>query len=125
MTVVTRLYTIHGHNDAKVLQVMDEMRRLGAPAVRVVDCADHYMALEGTHRLEAAARLGIVPNLVILAQDELVAADSLDWDYLQAGERYTAGELAAEVYSDGAGCYAIDQDGRLDLTFNGRFVPGL
>lgn len=72
----TTLYTIHGHNEARVLQVMEEMRTMGAPTIRVVDCGDHYMAIEGTHRLEAAARLEVAPNLVVLEQDELVAAAS-------------------------------------------------
>jgi hypothetical protein len=121
-TMITTLYTIHGHSDAKVETVMTEMAMLGTPQVRVVDCGDHYMALEGTHRLEAAARLGIVPNLIVLEQDELVSADTLDWDYLQAGESYTAGELAGEIYSDGSGCYKIE-DGLLRLIFNGRFIP--
>lgn len=116
------LYTIHGHNDAKVEAVMAEMGTLGAPTIRVVDCGDNYMALEGTHRIEAAARLGIAPNIVILDQDDLVEADSLDWDYLQQGESYTAAELASEVYSDGCGCYRIE-DGLLTLKFNGTHIP--
>lgn len=121
MTIST-LYTIHGHNDAKVARIMDEMWSLGAPVVRVVDCGDYYMALEGVHRLEAAARLGIAPKLIELAQDDLVAAASLDWQDLQSGESHSAGELAGEVSGDQRGCYKID-DGLLTLVFNGRFAP--
>lgn len=117
------LYTIHGHSDRRVVEVMAEMEQMGAPTIRVVDCADHYVALEGTHRLEAAARLGIAPNFVILEQDDLVEADSLDVDTLQSGESYTAGELAGEFYHDGCGCYGVDADGTLTLKFNGMFVP--
>ena len=106
----------------KIARVMGEMQSLGAPVVRVVDCGDHYMALEGVHRLEAAARLGIAPNLIVLDQDELVAADSLDWQDLQSGESYAAGELAGEINGDNRGGYRID-DGLLTLVFNGRFVP--
>ena len=116
------LYTIHGHSETKVLVVMAEMTTLGAPTIRVVDCGDYLMALEGCHRLEAAARLGIAPELTILVQDELVEADSLDWPDLIAGESYTAGELAGEVSGDQRGCYRIE-DGLLTLVFNGRFVP--
>ena len=115
----TTLYTIHGHNDAKVASVMDEMRSLGAPVVRVVDCGDHYMALEGVHRIEAASRLGIAPVLIVLDQDDQVAADSLDWQDLQSGETYAAGELAGEAGGVGCGSYSID-DGLLTLVFNGR-----
>jgi hypothetical protein len=122
MTTITTLYTIHGHNDAKVQRVITDMVALGAPTIRVVDCGDHYMALEGCHRLEAASRLGVAPTLVVFEQDDLVDANSLDWPDLQAGESYTASELAAEAYSAGAGCYKIDE-GRLELVFNGQFVP--
>lgn len=120
--MITTLYTIHGHSEAKVEAVMADMANLGAPSIRVVDCGDHYMALEGVHRLEAAARLGIAPNLIVLEQDDLVEADSLDWPDLARGESYTAGDLAGEVSGDQRGCYKIE-DGLLTLTFNGRFVP--
>jgi hypothetical protein len=120
--MVTTLYTIHGFNEAHVEAVMAEMRTLGAPTIRVVDCTDHYMAIEGTHRLEAAARLGLSPNLAVLDQDETIEIDSLDIDGLETDRPYTAGEIAAEVYSDGAGCYRIE-DGQLTLAFNGRHIP--
>lgn len=119
----TTLYTIHGHNERRVVEVIAEMQTRGAPTIRVVDCGDSYMALEGTHRLEAAARLGIAPNFEVLAGDDLVEADSLDVDTLQAGESYTAAELASEFYHGGCGCYRIEADGTLELCFNGRFVP--
>lgn len=117
---ISTLYTIHGHNEAKVAAVMAEMATLGTPTIRVVDCGDYYMALEGVHRLEAAARLGIAPNLTVLESDALVEADSLDWPDLERGAAsYAAGELAGEVSGDQRGCYKIE-DGLLTLTFNGR-----
>ncbi len=117
------IYTIHGHNDAKVQAVMVEMAKLGAPIIRVVDLGDSYMAIEGTHRLEAACRLGIAPELIVLEQSDMVEADSLDIDGLQAGESYTAGEIAGELESQGSGCYRIEYDGTLTLVFNGQFIP--
>ena len=117
------LLTIHGHTESHVEAVMAEMRTLGAPRIRVVDCGDYYMALEGTHRLEAACRLGIAPDLIVLAQDDLIKADSLDLDCLQAGETYTAGEIAGELYGNGCGAYHIEDDGTLRLKFNGFTVP--
>lgn len=95
--------------------VKAEMQRLGAPAVRVVDCGDHYMAIEGTHRLTAAAELGIVPALEILEQDDLVEADSLDFDHLAAGESYTAGEIAGELYGMRNPTLRITEDGTLEI----------
>jgi len=74
-----------------------EMRVLGATTIRVVDCGDHYMAIEGVHRLAAAAELGIAPNLTILKQDDMVEADSLDRQHFQAGEIRTAGEIAEKL----------------------------
>jgi uncharacterized ParB-like nuclease family protein len=47
--------------DPKVEAVKDEMRVLGPPIIRVVDCGDYYMAIEGCHRLMAAAQLDICP----------------------------------------------------------------
>jgi len=89
---------------------------MGAPVIRVVDCGDHYIAIEGSHRLAACARLGIAPELDVLAQDAMVAADSLDWaDMLQPAEQYTAGELAAEAYSGENGVYFVREDGTLEV----------
>ncbi len=41
---------------------------LGAPKIEVVDCGDHYQALEGSHRLAAAAVLDLAPELIIREQ---------------------------------------------------------
>lgn len=109
----TTLYTVHATAPAKLTRVVAEMRRLGAPTIRVVDCGDHYVALEGMHRLAAAAELGLAPVLDVLAQDDPVAADSLDLPQFAAGETYLAGELASELYHTGSGCYAIESDGTL------------
>jgi len=94
--------------------VIDQMRTLGAPSIRVVDCGDYLMALEGTHRIAAAAELGMAPELIVLDQDDLVEADSLDWQDLRAGQKYTAGELAGEAFSPSAGSYHIDANGTLE-----------
>lgn len=52
--------------------------------------------------------------LTVLAQDDLVAADSLDWQDLAAGETYTAGELAGEAYNAACGIYRLGEDGTLE-----------
>lgn len=103
----TTLYTIHQPDPRKVATVQEEMRILGAPTIRVVDCSDHYVAIEGVHRLAACAALGIAPILDVLEQDDLIDPRSLDWPDLQADETYTAGELAGEAYSPQSGCYRI------------------
>jgi hypothetical protein len=120
---MTYLYTPHGHNAAKVRRVMTEMRRLGAPEIRVVDCGDHYYAIEGVHRLAAAARLGVAPKLIVLDQDDELDLSTLDVDLIEPPEGgITAGELVAQLTSM-SGCYAIADDGRLSLVFNGGGIP--
>lgn len=106
------IYLIHAPDPSKLETVKAEMQVRGAPTIRVVDCGDHYMALEGCHRLCAAAELGLVPDLVVLEQDEMVAADSLDIDYFIAGESYSAGEIAGELYGNNP-VLAIEHDGTL------------
>lgn len=72
--------SIHMYDDAKVAEVMDEMRILGSPTIRIcmVD-DDTARALEGVHRLEAAHRLGLIPRLEVVGRDALVADLGLDW----------------------------------------------
>lgn len=109
-----KVYLIHEIDAAKLESVKVEMTRLGRPTIRVVDCGDHLMAIEGTHRLAAAADLGIVPDLTILEQDDLIDADSLDVDhYFQRGETYTAGEIAGELYNVHSVPLTINDDGTL------------
>lgn len=108
------LFTIHATNDDKLQEVIAEMRRLGPPTIRVVDCGDYLMALEGTHRIAAAAVLQMPLNLVSLEQGDLVEADSLDWQDLQHGESYSAGELACEAFSPSCGIYRLHDDGTVE-----------
>lgn len=111
---MTTLYAIHAVDQAKLTGVVAEMQTLGSPTIRVVDCGDYYMALEGVHRIAAAAQLGVALDLYILEQDDMVAADSMDWQDLQAGESYTAGELACEAYSPSCGIYRLNDDSTVE-----------
>lgn len=95
------VYAIHGTDAAHLEQVKAEMETLGAPVIRVVDCGDYYMALEGSHRLAAAHQLGISPELVVYDQDDEIdlrefdwfASDTTDWD----GPIQPAGVVAGEL----------------------------
>src|ERR671913_91870 len=93
------LYLIDGVDPEKLEAAKAEIRVLGAPTIRVVDCGDHYMAIEGVHRLAAAAELGVAPNLTILKQDDMVEADGLDREHFQTGEICTAGEIAGQLHA--------------------------
>ena len=107
---MTTLYTIHAVDQTKLAGIVAEMLTMGSPTIRAVDCGDYLMALEGVHRIAAAAQLGVALDLEIIEQDDMVAADSLDWQDLRAGEEYTAGELAGEAYSPSCGIYRLNED---------------
>ena len=95
------IYAIHEVDADKLSGVIAEMESLGAPTIEVVDCGDHYMALEGSHRLAAAAALGIEPTLVVHEQDALIDISRFDWfDACNwADTTYPAGEVAGEIFS--------------------------
>ena len=95
------VYAIHAPDPAKLEAVRSEMERLGAPTIHVVDCGDHYMALEGSHRLAAAYALDLTPNLVVHDQGEIIEISGYDW-YDEANwseTSYAAGEVAGELFS--------------------------
>ena len=55
--------------DPRVLpHVRDEMGRLGAPRIRVMETDQRrvYAAIEGTHRLAVAAELGLRPRIDLI-----------------------------------------------------------
>ncbi|MEG9884160.1 MAG: hypothetical protein V6Z86_06005 [Hyphomicrobiales bacterium] len=95
------IYAIHGPDAARLEGVVTVMRRLGAPTIRAVDCGDHYMALEGSHRLAAASRLDLTPELVVYDATTLIDISDYDWfDPADWAETvYPAGEIAGELYS--------------------------
>lgn len=97
------IYAIHQPNADKLQAVIAEMLTLGAPTIEVVDCGDYFQALEGSHRLAAAAELGIEPILTIHAQDEMLDISRFDWYQADpqnwAGTEYSAGEVAGELFS--------------------------
>ncbi len=95
------------------------MRVRGRPNIRVVDCDDYYMAIEGRHRLLAAAELRIAPCLIVLAQDDLVEVDSLETetDYFPPGQTYTARKIAKDYWSRHNPVLTINPDGTLSAPF--------
>jgi hypothetical protein len=73
-----RLLAIHPAYDDDKLAAMKALKLEGLPPIRVVDCGDHYMAIEGSHRLAAAAALRIAPSLIVLPEDALVDLNTTD-----------------------------------------------
>ena len=95
------VYAIHAPQADRLEEVKAEMARLGAPKIEVVDCGDHYRALEGSHRLAAAHAANIEPNLIIWDQDDLIDVTKYDW-YDEANwseTEYMAGEVAGELFA--------------------------
>jgi hypothetical protein len=95
------IYAIHPPEAVRLTAIKAEMSSLGAPTIRVVDCGDHFMALEGSHRLAAAKALGLVPELVVYGQDDMIDIAGFDWFDPEnwAETKYPAGEVAGEVFS--------------------------
>lgn len=70
------IIAMHGLDDHQLAHVREEMLRLGAPTIRVIETDQQgvYAAIEGTHRLAVAAELGLRPRIEILRakSDEIV-----------------------------------------------------
>ena len=61
-----QVYLHHEHDPGRLEDVMHEMQTLGSPTVRVFCLGSRcFVALEGVHRLTAAHRRGVIPNLVV------------------------------------------------------------
>jgi hypothetical protein len=98
---MTTIYAIHAPEADRLDDVIEQMKALGAPTIEVVDCGDHYMALEGSHRLAAARELGIAPILVVHEQEDIIDIRRFDWseEMTFADDNYSAGEIAGELFS--------------------------
>ncbi len=98
---MTTVYAIHAPFEDRLAGVVAEMKELGAPTIRVVDCGDYLMALEGSHRLAAAHSLGILPNFVVIDQDAALDITQFDWfDEANWAETiYPAGAVAGELFA--------------------------
>lgn len=84
----------HNHYDENHLrEVMTEMKKLGAPTIRVYHVmGDLYQAIEGCHRLRAAEKLEITPNIIVLNADTLRSdVDDLDYEDGEMPEESTIG----------------------------------
>lgn len=100
---------IHAPDAEHLVEVKAQMEKLGAPEIKVVDCGDYYMALEGSHRLAAASQLEIEPVFTVFEQDDILNTSDFDWAgriaSLEECETYAAGEIAGELYSMGSVLY--------------------
>lgn len=71
----------HNHFDADHLKaVIDEMRVLGAPTIKAVNTTGMWgawVALEGCHRIRAAAALGLTPVIEEIEWSDTVTTDEV------------------------------------------------
>jgi hypothetical protein len=82
---LVRVFAKHApYSDGHLGKVVNEMRWLGAPIVRVVEWGGEFFALEGSHRLAAAHWLGLVPQLIVETPERAAEDDERFWDRLKA-----------------------------------------
>lgn len=91
---------LHDHYDANHLAaVVSEMRTMGAPTIRAVDLGEgQWAALEGCHRLRAAAELGLTPILVPVEYSETLTTDDLGMAKDFDGESWLVADLIADAW---------------------------
>ncbi len=76
-----RVALLHNHYNEKQLDgVIEEMRNLGAPTIKVLDLGfdNMYQALEGCHRLRAAEVLDLTPTFIYVDPTDTVGGLGLD-----------------------------------------------
>jgi hypothetical protein len=114
---IKTLYTLRPTNAEHLARVREEMRRLGPPTVRAVIFEDHYFALEGAHRIEAARLLRLPINVQILTESMTIAIGETDLPINVETKRpkLTVGECVALVRSPFNGEYHINEDGTVKL----------
>jgi hypothetical protein len=84
------------YNMEHLVDVMKEMEKLGPPTIRIVHVENNlYQAIEGCHRLRAAAALGLTPEFEELDADTLRSdVEGLDYhDGLECDEDATIGGI--------------------------------
>jgi len=94
--VFSTISTPHGPNPTRLEEVSQVMRRRGPPTIRVYDAGDHYMALEGCHRVAAAVALGLPVRVKLLAESDLIRHD---WDWPGLPSRTTVRRLLCHLGS--------------------------
>lgn len=74
------IHLIHAAFPDKLAEIKTIMQRRGPPTVRVyeVSAGQEYMALEGTHRLQAAADLDMPVKLIVMRNNERMRHDLYD-----------------------------------------------
>ena len=72
------IYTINAPSADHLAEVMAEMETLGSPKIRAVFCGDHYKAIEGSHRVAAAHKLGIEVEIIEMEMSDVITDHDID-----------------------------------------------
>ncbi len=95
----------HEIDPEKLSDVISKMKKFGRPKIDVVDTGEEYLALEGSHRLTAAHKLGMKPIYNVVDQESIIDPKAYDVDTYNFkwddNEPHTAGEMAWEMHGDG------------------------
>jgi hypothetical protein len=92
MTTMT-VVAAHGVDDEHLSDVASQMATLGAPTVRAIEIAGVLYAIEGTHRLAAAAQLGVQPAIDVVADGDADDAQIITGLDLDDRSEWTVGDL--------------------------------
>ena len=89
----------HNHyNQDHLEKVTAEMQELGTPKIRAIwsEMWGIWLAVEGCHRLRAAAALGLTPEIINISDDETVTIQCDGYD-----ETFSVFDLLCEMHDDG------------------------
>jgi hypothetical protein len=78
-----RIALVHNHyNEQHLTEVISQMEIFGAPTIHAVwmECYGHWAALEGCHRLRAAAAKGLIPEIIEVDYSVDMASTVLGYD---------------------------------------------
>lgn len=68
----------HAEFDADHLAaIIKEMKIMGAPTIKAVDCGEYFVALEGSHRIRAAIELGLSVEIDEVEYSEIATTDDV------------------------------------------------
>jgi hypothetical protein len=70
-----RIYALHPTDPDKLEEITEKVKELGEPRIQVVHIGADIFALEGSHRLAAASKLGLKPILCSLPLEAALATD--------------------------------------------------
>jgi hypothetical protein len=79
-----RIFAKHEpYTDGHLGEVLEQMKKLGAPTIEVVEWRGDYFAVEGSHRLAAAHELGLAPTLIVSVPDLLEPEAEAFWEQVK------------------------------------------